>query len=116
MLRLPPSKRYEHIQTAPGQRTVSIKPEDVHHIARLARLKISEAEVVPFAEQLGNILDLADQMQQVDTDKVQPLAHPQDPTLRLREDVVTDNNRRDDFMALSEHSESGLYRVPKVID
>lgn len=95
---------------------MSIDKQAVEHIARLARLKVPDTEIKATAAQLGSILTLADQMQAVNTDNIQPLSHPQDPTLRLREDVVTETDRRDAFMALTEHNENGLYLVPKVID
>ncbi len=55
-------------------------------------------------------------MKQANTEDIEPLSHPQDRTLRLREDNVIDTDRRDDFMALTPNNDKGLYLVPKVIE
>ena len=65
---------------------------------------------------ITDILALIDQMQSVDTDAVAPLAHPLDMTQRLREDDVTESNRRDELQQLAPEVEEGLYLVPKVIE
>ena len=95
---------------------MSISSETIEYVARLARIKVNEQETAHFAGQLNDIMGLIDQMEQADTADIEPLSHPQDRTLRLREDVVTDGNRRDDFMQLTPHNENGLYLVPKVIE
>ena len=95
---------------------MSISPEDVLKIANLARLKISKEEVDKYAVDLSNILSLVDQMNAVDTKDIEPMAHPQDVTQRLREDVVTETNQRDKFQTIAPRAEKGLYLVPKVIE
>lgn len=95
---------------------MSLKTEDVKNIAHLARLAISEDAVDDYARDLSNILDLVDQMNQVDTDDVQPMAHPMDVAQRLRPDEVTETNQRDKFQSIAPDVEAGLYRVPKVIE
>ncbi len=93
----------------------SINSEQITHIARLARLKPSESQANRFARQISRILDLVEQMNQVETDSIKPMAHPQDAVLRLREDGVTSTNRRDDYQALAPLAKEGLYLVPQVI-
>jgi len=55
-------------------------------------------------------------MNQVNTDDVQPMAHPMDVAQRLRPDVVTESNQREKFQSIAPDVEAGLYRVPKVIE
>ncbi|GJL80838.1 MAG: glutamyl-tRNA(Gln) amidotransferase subunit C [marine bacterium B5-7] len=95
---------------------MSISNQDVHHIARLARLGISDEEVEIYADNLSRILDLVAQMNDVDTDGIEPMAHPSDVSLRLRDDTVSETDHRDEFMGIAPASENGLYLVPKVIE
>jgi aspartyl-tRNA(Asn)/glutamyl-tRNA(Gln) amidotransferase subunit C len=95
---------------------MSIDVEEVKKIARLASLNVDEAELQSYATNLSNILDLVAQMNEIDTSGVTPMSHPFDVVQRLREDEVTDKDRREDFMAIAPKSEDGLYLVPKVIE
>lgn len=95
---------------------MSLDADDVKAIARLARLKIDDADVPLYATNLSNILDLVEQMNTVDTEGVVPMSHPLDVVQRLREDVVTEQNQRDEFQAVAPSTEDGLYLVPKVIE
>ena len=95
---------------------MSFTKEQIEYVARLAKIKVNDSELAHYEEQLSKILTLVDQMEAADTDQIEPLSHPQDRTLRLRDDVVTESNRRDDFMALTPHHQNGLYLVPKVIE
>lgn len=95
---------------------MSLKTEDVKNIAHLARVAISEDAIEDYARDLSRILDLVDQMNQVNTDDVQPMAHPMDVAQRLRPDIVTEPNQRDKFQSIAPDVEAGLYRVPKVIE
>ena len=89
---------------------------EVEKVAQLARLHMSESEVDEVASRITDILALIDQMQSVDTEAVEPLAHPLDMTQRLRADQVTEPNRRDELQQLAPETEDGLYLVPKVIE
>jgi len=95
---------------------MSIEVDEVKKIAKLACLNVDEADVQAYATSLSNILDLVAQMDAVDTTGVTPMSHPFDVVQRLREDVVTDFDRRDDFQAIAPKTEDGLYLVPKVIE
>ncbi len=95
---------------------MSLDADDVKAIARLARLKIEDADVPVYATNLSNILDLVEQMNTVDTEGVVPMSHPLEVVQRLREDVVTEQNERDEFQAVAPATEDGLYLVPKVIE
>jgi len=95
---------------------MSLKTDDVRNIAHLARLHIDEADVDKYAADLSRILDLVDQMNQVDSQGVTPLANPLDATQRLRADEVTEIDQRDKFQRIAPDVEQGFYRVPKVIE
>ncbi len=90
--------------------------EDVRRIAHLARIRVSPEEAARYQAQLNGILGLIEQMQAVDTSGVEPMAHAQEVYQRLREDAVTEPDRRDAFQAVAPQVEAGLYLVPKVIE
>lgn len=93
-----------------------IDKQQIHKIASLAKLRVDDEDVQTLSEKFDSIVQLIDQLEQADTKGVEPLSHPQDPTLRLREDVVTQTNERGQFLALTPHHADGLYLVPKVIE
>ena len=95
---------------------MSLDTDDVKAIAKLARLKIDEADVPLYATNLSSILDLVEQMSSVDTEGVVPMSHPLEVVQRLREDVVTESDERDEFQRVAPATQDGLYLVPKVIE
>ena len=95
---------------------MALTTEDVTRIARLARLRVSDEERMAVQGQLNGILGLIEAMRAVDTEGVESMAHPQDVSLRLRADVVTETDHRDAFQAVAPQVEAGLYLVPKVIE
>jgi len=95
---------------------MSLSPDDVKRIARLARIEISDAEAGVSQTRLNAIFDLIATMQAVDTSGIPPMAHAQDVSQRLREDVVTETDHRATFQAIAPAVEDGLYLVPKVIE
>ncbi len=99
---------------------MSLTLSDVKRIANLAQLDMDEAHAETALSELNGILALAEQMQAVDTTDVAPLSHPLAAILalplRLREDVVTEENRRDAYQAPAPKTQDGLYLVPKVIE
>ncbi|NRR33405.1 Asp-tRNA(Asn)/Glu-tRNA(Gln) amidotransferase subunit GatC [Oxalobacteraceae bacterium] len=99
---------------------MSLTLSDVKRIANLAQLAMSEEQANTALGQLNGIFALAEQMQAVDTDGVAPLSHPlaahMHVALRLREDVATESNRREDYQAVAPKTQDGLYLVPKVIE
>ncbi len=95
---------------------MSIEIDEVKKIAKLAALDVAESDLQSYATNLSNILDLVAQMDAVDTTGVTPMSHPFDVVQRLREDKVTAENRRDDFLAIAPKTEDGLYLVPKVLE
>lgn len=95
---------------------MSLTLADVHKIASLARLDLSESDAEATCSKLNNIFALVEQMQAVDTTGVEPMSHPQDLAQRLRIDQVTETDRRDAFQRIAPQTEAGLYLVPKVIE
>lgn len=93
---------------------------DVTRIARLARIALSPEETAATARQLEGVFALIETMLAVDTDGVEPLTTPLalqgDVSLRLRDDAVTETDRRAAFQAPAPSVEDGLYLVPKVIE
>ena len=90
--------------------------QEVQRIAELARIGVSDAEARAVLSQLNDIFELIGRMQKVDTEGVEPMSHGQDLRLRLREDIVTERDQRQQFLALAPEREQGLYLVPKVIE
>ena len=95
---------------------MTLKSEDIRNIAHLARLHIDEDVIDDYVDDLSSILSLVDQMNQVDSSDVAPLANPLDATQRLRTDEVTETNQRDKFQQIAPDVADGFYRVPKVIE
>jgi aspartyl-tRNA(Asn)/glutamyl-tRNA(Gln) amidotransferase subunit C len=95
---------------------MALERQDVEGIAHLARLAIAGDDIPRYASDLSQILALVEQMNQVDTAKVPPLAHPLETTQRLRPDRVTEPDQRELFQSVAPLVESGLYLVPKVIE
>ena len=90
--------------------------DQVLHIARLARIEVADREAQALERELNGILGLVERMASVDTTGVEPMSHPESIGQRLREDRVTEADRRDDFQASAPQVEDGLYLVPKVIE
>ena len=95
---------------------MALDRSDVEKIAHLARLGLNDADIPRTTEALNSILGLIDQMQAVDTNGIEPLAHPLEASQRLRADVVTESNHREAYQSIAPAVENGLYLVPKVIE
>ncbi|WP_369601729.1 Asp-tRNA(Asn)/Glu-tRNA(Gln) amidotransferase subunit GatC [Hahella sp. SMD15-11] len=95
---------------------MAIDKTDLDKIAYLARLSIDPAQADRVLQDMDRILDFVDQMQQVDTTGIEPLAHPIEARQRLREDRVTESNQREALLKNAPATENGLFLVPKVIE
>lgn len=95
---------------------MALERPEVEKIAHLARLDLNEDDLPRTTETLNKILGLIDRMQAVDTNGVEPLAHPLETTQRLRRDEVTETSQRDAYQAIAPAVEDGLYLVPRVIE
>jgi aspartyl-tRNA(Asn)/glutamyl-tRNA(Gln) amidotransferase subunit C len=90
--------------------------DQVLRIARLARIELTGPEAEALEASLNGILALVEKMAEVDTRGVEPMSHPEDVALRLREDAVTEPDARAAFQAAAPHVEDGLYLVPRVVE
>ena len=95
---------------------MSVDTATVRHIAKLARIAMSDAEVEAMVPELNNILGWVEQLGEVNTDGVEPLTAVIDQKLRLRDDVVTDGDCRDAVLANAPEGQHGFFAVPKVIE
>lgn len=93
-----------------------VNAEQVRHVARLARIAMSDAEVERLVPEFNNILGWVEQLAEVDTDGVEPLTAVIANDLRLRDDVVDDGNVRDDLLKNAPEAQHGFFAVPKVIE
>jgi aspartyl-tRNA(Asn)/glutamyl-tRNA(Gln) amidotransferase subunit C len=95
---------------------MSVSSEQVRHIAKLARIAMSDEELDRLLPELNNILGWVEQLGEVDTDGIEPLTAVIDQKLRLRDDRVTDGNIRDEVLANAPEAQHGFFAVPKVIE
>jgi aspartyl-tRNA(Asn)/glutamyl-tRNA(Gln) amidotransferase subunit C len=95
---------------------MSVDTATVRHIAKLARLAMSDAEVEALVPELNNILGWVEQLSEVDTSGVEPLATVIEQKLRLRDDVIDDGDVRDKVLANAPDAQHGFFAVPKVIE
>ena len=95
---------------------MSVNTDQVRHIAKLARIAMSDAEVEAMVPELNNILGWVEQLGEVNTDGVEPLTAVIANPLRLRDDVVTDGDVRDEVLANAPEAQHGFFAVPKVIE
>ena len=94
---------------------------DVKRIASLSRLELTEQQAQQTLAKLNDIFALVEQMSAIDTSGIEPLSHPiailhNDLALRLRDDVVTETDRRQAYQQTAPATQDGLYLVPKVIE
>lgn len=98
---------------------MDITDEVVKNVAELAQLRVdnSDLETLQTLRQgMQNILDLAEQMQAVDTTGIAPVSNPLDAAQIMRPDEVTESNQREAFQAVAPMTEDGLYLVPRVVE
>jgi aspartyl-tRNA(Asn)/glutamyl-tRNA(Gln) amidotransferase subunit C len=95
---------------------MTISVADVHRIAHLARIEIDAGQADEVRSKLDAIFGMINELAAVDTQGVVPMAHAQDVTLPLREDRVTETDRRAAYQQAAPAVEDGLYLVPKVIE
>lgn len=95
---------------------MTLSVADIRRVAQLARLSVTEAEIAAVQHELNGILALVEQLKAADTAGIEPMAHAQDVMLRLREDVVTEDDQHRLFQSIAPQVEADLYLVPRVIE
>lgn len=93
----------------------AITEDTVRHVAKLARLELTDDQVHHFTDQLGAVLGYIDQLKEVDVDGIEPLAHPLDLINVLREDVAVPGADRDAMLANAPDRQDAFFKVPKVL-
>jgi aspartyl-tRNA(Asn)/glutamyl-tRNA(Gln) amidotransferase subunit C len=99
----------------PSAGPASITRDDVAHVARLARLTLSDAELDTFTGQLAAVLDHARDVEALDVADVPPMSHPYPLANVLRDDTPGPTLRRDDVLAMAPAVEDGRFRVPPIL-
>ena len=95
---------------------MSISIDEVRKVATLARLELSDADLPKMAEQLSAILDYVDQLKQVPTDGIEPLAHPLNIHNVFREDEPAESLPVDAALANAPDRKGDFFGVPAVLD
>jgi len=95
---------------------MALTQDDVYRIAHLARIEIDAAEAADVHAKLAAIFGVLDALAAIDTEGVTPMAHAQDVALPMREDVVTETDRRSEYQQLAPAVQDGLYLVPRVVE
>ena len=95
---------------------MSIDNKEVSQIAYLSRLQVEESSLESITADLNNILNLVEQLSELDTDSVEPMAHPIKMTQRLREDEVTETDQSESFQSIAPKTGKSHYLVPTVIE
>ena len=95
---------------------MSLDNKEVSQIAYLSRLQVEESSLESITADLNNILNLVEQLSELDTDSVDPMAHPIKMTQRLREDVVTETDQSESFQSIAPKTGKSHYLVPTVIE
>ena len=88
----------------------------VAHIAMLARIRVPEADQENLVQELNGILKWVEQLGELDVEGVEPMASVAEMTLPMREDKVSDGDRRDDILGTAPAAAHGFFVVPKVVE
>ena len=92
-----------------------LRREDVAHVAKLARLSLSEAELDRFTEQLGQVLEHANDMNSLNLENVVATAHPFGLVNVVRADEVGPSLDRDEVLAMAPDAQDGRFAVPRIM-
>jgi len=95
---------------------MSVDAATVKRIGRLARIRIEEAEVAAYQDELNAILGFVEQLSEVDVTGIEPMTSVTPMKLRRRDDVVTDGNYADKIVSNAPLSEDNFFMVPKVVE
>ncbi len=94
----------------------NVTSENIKKVARLAKIEVLEADRENLAKQVGGIIGWVEQLNEVNTDNVEPLTNIHGESLRLNADVVTDGGIAEDVLKNSKDAKYGYFAVPKVIE
>lgn len=88
--------------------------KDVEHVAKLARLELTDEEKELYTKQLGDVLQYVNQMNEVDTSNIEPMTQVVDFVNVMREDKVVYEQTKEELMKNAPEQENGFFRVPKI--
>ena len=95
---------------------MALEPATVRRIAKLARIRIEEAEIPVLAQELNGILFYVEQLNEVNVEGIEPLSGGAQMAMRLREDVVTDGGIPEEILANAPDRSGDFFAVPKVVE
>ena len=95
---------------------MALNLSDVEKIAKLSRLSLTENEKTKTLSELNDIFAMVEKMQSVNTDGVEPMPHPHETALRLREDFLTETDHAAEYQAVAPEVRNRLYIMPQVIE
>ena len=95
---------------------MSIDTETARKVAKLARIKVEEADLPALAQEFNAILGFVEQLNEVDVEGVEPMTSVTPMRLKRREDVVTDGNMQDKILSNAPDAREGFFAVPKVVE
>lgn len=95
---------------------MSLTPEDIRRLGELARIRLDDDERAHLLSDLDNIFGIIGKLRAVDTTGVEPMTHPEQMGLRLRDDVVTETDNRDENQRSAPAVADGLFLVPRVVE
>ncbi|MDO4434538.1 MAG: Asp-tRNA(Asn)/Glu-tRNA(Gln) amidotransferase subunit GatC [Alysiella sp.] len=95
---------------------MSLTMNDVEKIAKLSRLALNDDEKTATLDKLNAVFNLVEKMQSVNTDGIEPMSHPHEVALRLREDQITETDRAAAYQTVAPEVRERLYIVPQVIE
>jgi len=95
---------------------MQVNQATVRHIAKLARIRVSDEEAKALESELSAILDWVEQLDEVDTAGVEPMTRVVEMTMKKRADVVTDGSYPDDIVKNAPMKENHYFVVPKVVE
>ena len=92
---------------------MSIDKSDIEHLCNLSKLNLDDEEQSVFLSQMQSILDMIEELQEVDTGDIEPMAHPLQMTQRLRDDEVTEFNDRENISRIQTSLKMVFIKFPK---
>jgi aspartyl-tRNA(Asn)/glutamyl-tRNA(Gln) amidotransferase subunit C len=95
---------------------MSVDQATVRRIARLARIRLDDADVPQMQDELNAILSFVEQLNEVDVDGVEPMTSVMPMTMKMRPDVVTEGGAVQSILANAPAAEDGFFVVPKVVE
>ena len=95
---------------------MSITPETARKVARLARIRVEDADLPALARELSGILNFMEQLNEVDVEGVEPMTGVTPMRLKRREDVVTTGGMPEKILSNAPDAREGFFAVPKVVE